>query len=126
MLILVGFLSIPAGILRNSWNSVEFLDSGRIPRIPAGISGGMESIEKLDGGDSLDDNDNYCHHASLLHVAAAYNTQWQMMMNVVVCHLVGPFAAVMFAVIHCHLVVIMWWCHVSWSHFSSDIVVLCS
>ena len=44
MLILVGFLSIPAGILWNSWNSAEFLDSGRIPRIPAGISGGMESI----------------------------------------------------------------------------------
>ena len=45
MSILVGFLSIPARILRNSWNSTEFLDSGRIPRIPAGISGGMESIE---------------------------------------------------------------------------------
>ena len=36
---------IPAGILRNSWNSAEFLDSGRNPRNPAGISGGMESIE---------------------------------------------------------------------------------
>ena len=47
MSILVGFLSIPAGILRNSWNSAEFLDSGRIPRIPAGISGGMESIDEI-------------------------------------------------------------------------------
>ena len=35
---------IPAGILQNSWNSTEFLDSGRNPRNLAGISGGMESI----------------------------------------------------------------------------------
>ena len=40
-----GFLLIPAGILRNSWNSAEFLDSGRTPRNLAGISGGMESID---------------------------------------------------------------------------------
>ena len=37
-----GFLLIPARILWNSWNSAEFLDSGRNP---AGISGGMESID---------------------------------------------------------------------------------
>ena len=57
MLILVGFLSILAGILWNSWNSAEFLDSGRIPRIPAGISGGMESIAKQ-GGRMWDENNH--------------------------------------------------------------------
>ena len=43
---------------------------------------------------------------------------------VVVHHLVGPFAAVVFTVVHHCLVVIMSWRRVSWSRFSGDIVVL--
>ena len=51
-----------------------------------------------------------CRRASLSHVAVAYNKQRRTTTLVVVRHLVGPFAAVVFAVVHRRLVVVMLWC----------------
>ena len=67
----------------------------------------------------------YCRRASLSHVAVAYNQQQRTTTNVVVRRLVGPFAAVVFAVVHCRLVVVMSWYCVSWSRFGGDVCCGC-
>ena len=66
-----------------------------------------------------------CRCTSLLHVAVTYNRQQRTMTNVIICCLVGPFAAIMFAVVHHRLVVIMLWYCVLWSHFSSEVCCGC-
>ena len=68
-----------------------------------------------------------CRRTLLSHVAVAYNKQQRTMTTVVVRCLVGPFAAIVFAVVHRRLVVVMSWCRVSCvmvAFHSGDIVVL--